>query len=77
MLQHADPQAADLAAELASQTQAQSVWWPVDVMPEQLAAALIPLWLGYGAVPAVSRLPSGVGRNVHSLPMSGLPAAST
>jgi exodeoxyribonuclease V beta subunit len=43
VLQHADPQAADLAAELASQTQAQSVWWPVDVMPEQLAAALIPL----------------------------------
>jgi exodeoxyribonuclease V beta subunit len=43
VLQNADPLAADLTAELESQIRAQSVWWPVDVAPEALAAALVPM----------------------------------
>ncbi|MGE0778369.1 exodeoxyribonuclease V subunit beta [Mycolicibacterium sp.] len=43
VLETADPFAADLAAELADQIRAHSVWWPVDVPAEELAAALVPL----------------------------------
>lgn len=39
----ADPEAADLQAELAAQIQRHAVWWPVDVPAEELAAALVPL----------------------------------
>jgi exodeoxyribonuclease V beta subunit len=43
VLEHADPLAADLAAELAAQIDKHSLWWPVDVPAAQLAAALIPM----------------------------------
>lgn len=43
VLQTADPFAADLAAELAEQIELHSVWWPVDVPGDALAAALVPL----------------------------------
>ncbi len=43
VLETADPLAADLATELESQIRKHSVWWPVDVPPEALAAALVPM----------------------------------
>ncbi|OBA72400.1 exodeoxyribonuclease V subunit beta [Mycobacterium sp. 1554424.7] len=43
VLETADPLAADLATELESQIRKHSVWWPVDVAPEVLAAALVPM----------------------------------
>jgi exodeoxyribonuclease V beta subunit len=43
VLETADPFAADLATELESQIRLHSVWWPVDVTPEVLAAALVPM----------------------------------
>jgi len=43
VLQNADPFAADLATELETQIRAHSVWWPVDVASDALAAALIPM----------------------------------
>ncbi|MBU3750030.1 MAG: exodeoxyribonuclease V subunit beta, partial [Mycobacterium sp.] len=43
VLEHADPLAADLAAELCDQVQKHSRWWPVDVPPADLAAALLPM----------------------------------
>ncbi|OBI81936.1 exodeoxyribonuclease V subunit beta [Mycobacterium sp. E740] len=43
VLETADPFATDLAAELAAQIREHSVWWPVEVAPEDLAAALVPL----------------------------------
>ncbi|MEZ0339929.1 exodeoxyribonuclease V subunit beta [Mycobacterium sp. pV006] len=43
VLETTDPTAADLAAELETQVREHSVWWPVDVPAEQLAAALVPL----------------------------------
>ena len=43
VLETADPEAADLQAELAAQIQRHAVWWPVDVPAEELAAALVPL----------------------------------
>ncbi|MGZ8801944.1 MAG: exodeoxyribonuclease V subunit beta [Mycobacterium sp.] len=43
VLETADPFAADLAAELESHVWAHSVWWPVDVPSDQLAAAMVPL----------------------------------
>ena len=43
VLETADPFAADLAAELESQIRLHSVWWPVDVTPEVLAAAMVPM----------------------------------
>ena len=43
VLETADPFAADLAAELESQIEAHSVWWPLEVPAEQLAAAMVPL----------------------------------
>lgn len=43
VLETADPMAPDLAAELESEIQAHSVWWPVDVPAPDLAAALVPL----------------------------------
>ena len=43
VLETADPFAADLAAELESQIREHAVWWPVDVSPEVLAAAMVPM----------------------------------
>ena len=43
VLETADPMAADLHAELRTQIDKHSVWWPVDVPASDLAAALIPL----------------------------------
>ena len=43
VLETADPFTADLAAELESQIRLHSVWWPVDVSPEVLAAAMVPM----------------------------------
>jgi exodeoxyribonuclease V beta subunit len=43
VLETADPFAADLTAELVSQIETHSVWWPVEVPSEQLAEAMVPL----------------------------------
>lgn len=43
VLETADPLAPDLAAELQTQIEKHSVWWPVDVGSGELAAALVPL----------------------------------
>ena len=43
VLETADPFAADLAIELEAQIRSHSVWWPVDVAPELLAAAMVPM----------------------------------
>lgn len=43
VLETADPFAADLATELEQHVREHSVWWPVDVAPGELAAALLPL----------------------------------
>lgn len=43
VLETADPLAADLATELEAQIRKHSVWWPVDVAPEVLAGALVPM----------------------------------
>jgi exodeoxyribonuclease V beta subunit len=43
VLETADPLAADLAGELQAHIRRHSVWWPVQVAPEVLAAALVPM----------------------------------
>jgi len=43
VLESADPFAADLAAELEARIREHSVWWPVDVEPAVLAAAMVPM----------------------------------
>ncbi|CAM3314914.1 exodeoxyribonuclease V subunit beta [Mycobacterium intermedium] len=43
VLESADPQAADLAAELREQADRHLPWWPVGVAPSDLANALIPM----------------------------------
>ena len=43
VLETADPFAAELATELEAQIREHSVWWPVDVSAEELAAALVPM----------------------------------
>ena len=43
VLETADPFAGDLAAELEARIRSSSVWWPVDVPPEVLAAAMVPM----------------------------------
>jgi exodeoxyribonuclease V beta subunit len=43
VLETADPFAGDLAAELESKIREHSVWWPVDVAPGELAAAMVPM----------------------------------
>ncbi len=43
VLEHADPFACDLAAELAAQVREQLAWWPVEAGVEELAEALVPL----------------------------------
>ncbi|HEU4811008.1 MAG TPA: UvrD-helicase domain-containing protein [Nocardioides sp.] len=43
VLEHADPQAPDFAAELKARAGEQLRWWPADVDAETLAEALLPL----------------------------------
>ena len=43
VLETADPFAVDLAAELESNLEQHSVWWPVDVPAAELAAAMVPM----------------------------------
>ncbi len=43
VLETADPFAADLAAEFEKQIREHSVWWPVEVDADVLAAALVPM----------------------------------
>jgi exodeoxyribonuclease V beta subunit len=43
VLEHADPEAADLRAELREHVAEQLRWWPVDASPDDLAAALLPM----------------------------------
>ncbi|GAB5898420.1 exodeoxyribonuclease V subunit beta [Mycolicibacterium mageritense] len=43
VLETADPLASDLAAELAEHVRAHTERWPVDVEPDELATALVPL----------------------------------
>lgn len=43
VLETADPFAVDLAAELEAAVVEHSLWWPVDVPPAELAAALVPM----------------------------------
>jgi exodeoxyribonuclease V beta subunit len=43
VLENADPHADDLAAELRTQIDTHSVWWPVNVPAAQLADALVPM----------------------------------
>jgi exodeoxyribonuclease V beta subunit len=43
VLETSDPLAADLADELESHIRSHSVWWPVDVAPHVLAAAMVPM----------------------------------
>jgi exodeoxyribonuclease V beta subunit len=43
VLEHADPFADDLTAELATRVREQLAWWPVDGGVEELAEALVPL----------------------------------
>ena len=43
VLETADPFAADLTTELETHVREHSVWWPVDVPPPDLAAALLPM----------------------------------
>jgi exodeoxyribonuclease V beta subunit len=43
VLETADPFASDLAAELEAQIREHAVWWPVDVAPEVLATAMVPM----------------------------------
>ncbi len=43
VLEHADPDAADFRAELLGHIDEQLVWWPVELDPEELADALVPV----------------------------------
>ncbi|WP_197373187.1 exodeoxyribonuclease V subunit beta [Mycolicibacterium baixiangningiae] len=43
VLEHADPFAADLRSELEKRIREHAVWWPVDVAPDALADALVPM----------------------------------
>ncbi len=43
VLETTDPLATDLVAELKSQIEVHSAWWPIDVPDELLAAAMVPL----------------------------------
>lgn len=43
VLETADPLATDLATELEARIGEHSLWWPVDVAPADLAAALVPM----------------------------------
>ena len=43
VLEYADPQAADLAAELLARVREQQQWWAVDASAEAIATALLPM----------------------------------
>lgn len=44
ILENADPGADDFAADLENQVRQQLRWWSVDVLPADLATALVPMW---------------------------------
>ncbi len=44
VLEHADPQAPDLAAELTARVTEQLRWWPVDATVDDLVAGLLPMF---------------------------------
>jgi exodeoxyribonuclease V beta subunit len=62
VLEHADPAAADLRAELRAHIDDQLGWWPVDLDPDQLADALV----------AVCDSPLGplVGSTLREIPLA-------
>src|SRR5260370_25082186 len=84
VLETADPFAPDLAAELESQIREHSVWWPVDVDPSELAAAMTPMHdTPFGPLAdGITLLPLGLPDPLCDLefdiPLSGcaLPAAA-
>ncbi len=43
ILEHADPDASDLRAELRARAEEQLRWWPSEATPDELAAALLPM----------------------------------
>ena len=43
VLEHADPRADDLAAELLARVREQQQWWSVDASAEEIASALLPM----------------------------------
>ncbi len=45
VLEHADPKAADLAAELRARVAEQQHWWSVDATPDEIGEALVPMHL--------------------------------
>ncbi len=45
VLEHADPSAADLVAELSRRVAEEQQWWSVDATPEAVAEALVPMHL--------------------------------
>jgi exodeoxyribonuclease V beta subunit len=45
VLEHADPQAVDLQAELQARVREEQHWWPVDATPDAIAEALVPMHL--------------------------------
>ncbi|MET0999102.1 MAG: UvrD-helicase domain-containing protein [Marmoricola sp.] len=62
VLEHADPQAADFAAELATRVGEQRRWWSVDASTEALVAGLLPMQL-------TSLGPLAGGRTLADIPM--------
>ncbi|PID96560.1 MAG: exodeoxyribonuclease V subunit beta [Actinomycetales bacterium] len=44
VLEHTDPQAPDLPDEVRRHVTEQARWWPVEVSPDELAAALLPMY---------------------------------
>ncbi len=77
VLEHADPGADDLRAELVAHVRDQLVWWPVDVDPEALADALVTVCdspLG-GAAPGLRLRDVGLRDRLREmdfeLPLSG------
>ncbi len=61
VLEHADPDAPDLRAELLGHIDEQRVWWPVELDPEHLAEALIQV--------CDSPLGPLVGRTLRQIPL--------
>ena len=64
VLEHADPQAADLRAELVAQATEQLRWWPVEATAEDVADALLP-------VQATPLGPLAPGLTLADLPLAG------
>jgi exodeoxyribonuclease V beta subunit len=77
VLEHADPFAPDLAAELLDHVTEQLRWWPVPADPAELAAALVPLHrtplgpLADGLTLGEIGLPDRLRELTFELPLSG------